>query len=338
MYSLIRRWFFAQDAERSHDLALGLLRKGAGTPLSLLWRQRLTPKKVTLMGLEFPNPVGLAAGLDKNGVCIKAFSQMGFGFVEVGTVTPKPQPGNPKPRLFRLPQDQAIINRMGFNNNGVDALVNQVRKVKEQGSDTVIGINIGKNKSTEESDALNDYLICLKKVYAVADYVTVNISSPNTPGLRNFQHGDALNHLLAGIKDKQKALSEEHQRYVPVVVKIAPDLSDEEIKTMAEAFNGQHIDGVIATNTTLARDDLKDAELAEQAGGLSGPPVRERSTGVIKSLRRHLSEDIPIIGVGGIDSTTAAQEKLKAGASLVQLYTGFIYHGPKLVKDLVNDL
>ncbi|MGM0481301.1 MAG: quinone-dependent dihydroorotate dehydrogenase [Pseudomonadota bacterium] len=338
MYSWIRHWLFAQDAERSHDLALGLLRKGAATPLSLFWRQQLPAKPVTVMGLKFSNPVGLAAGLDKNGVCIKAFSQMGFGFIEVGTVTPEPQPGNPKPRLFRLPLDNAIINRMGFNNKGVDALVSKVNKVKEQGSDSVIGINIGKNKTTDEADALNDYLVCLNKVYPVADYVTVNISSPNTPGLRNFQHGDALDQLLAGIKKQQGVLSQRHGRYVPVVVKIAPDLSEAEIKTMAEAFNQQQIDGVIATNTTLARDNLKETELAREAGGLSGPPVRESSTAVIRCLRQHLNDDIPIIGVGGIDSAEAAREKLQAGASLVQVYTGFIYQGPGLVKEIVSQL
>jgi len=335
VYQLLRRWLFAQDAEDSHDLTLGILRRFANTPLSLFWRQRLPAKPVEVMGLKFPNPVGLAAGLDKNGRCIQAFGQMGFGFIEIGTVTPKPQPGNPKPRLFRLPEDQAIINRMGFNNDGVDALVDQVKKARYHG---IVGINIGKNKTTEEADALSDYLICLEKVYALADYITINISSPNTPGLRNFQHGDALNALLEGLKSRQRALAEEIGRYVPLVVKIAPDLTEEEVKTMAEAFNQQGIDGVIATNTTLSREGLKDQQLAEQAGGLSGVPVRSLSTSVIKLLRQHLHEDIPIIGVGGIDSLQSAKQKLDAGASLVQLYTGFIYKGPKLVKEIVNKL
>ncbi|MGM0525458.1 MAG: quinone-dependent dihydroorotate dehydrogenase [Pseudomonadota bacterium] len=335
MYQLLRRWLFAQDAEASHDLTLSILRRFANTPLSLFWRQRLPSKPVEVMGLQFPNPVGLAAGLDKNGRCIRAFGQMGFGFIEVGTVTPKPQPGNPKPRLFRLPQDQAIINRMGFNNEGVDALVDQVKKARYQG---IVGINIGKNKTTEEADALSDYLICLEKVYSLADYITINISSPNTPGLRNFQHGDALNALLEGLKSRQQALAEEVGRYVPLVVKIAPDLTDDEIKTMAAAFNQQGIDGVIATNTTLSREGLKEQQLAEQAGGLSGVPVQSLSTRVIKLLREQLNADIPIIGVGGIDSAQAAQEKLDAGASLVQLYTGFIYKGPKLIKEIVSKL
>lgn len=338
MYSVIRSWLFKQDAERSHDLILGALRRFSRTPLSLFWRQRLPSKPVTVMGLTFDNPVGLAAGLDKNARCIHAFSQMGFGFIEVGTVTPRPQPGNPKPRLFRLTADEAIINRMGFNNDGVEALVDQVQAARAKGFNGVLGINIGKNKTTEEADALDDYLQCLDKVYALADYVTINISSPNTPGLRNFQHGDALNSLLAGLKQRQSELSEVHGNYVPIVVKIAPDLSDEEIITMAEAFNQQGIDGVIATNTTLSRDGLQDQKLAQEAGGLSGPPVKSASTRVIKLLRQHLRDELPIIGVGGIDSATAAKEKLAAGANLVQVYTGFIYHGPKLVKEIVEQL
>ncbi|MEC9319595.1 MAG: quinone-dependent dihydroorotate dehydrogenase, partial [Pseudomonadota bacterium] len=280
-------------------------------------------------------PVGLAAGLDKNARCMTGFGQMGFGFIEVGTVTPKPQPGNPKPRLFRLVKDEAIINRMGFNNDGVDALVEQVKQRTYKG---VLGINIGKNKVTEEQDALQDYIACLVKVYPYADYVTINISSPNTPGLRNFQHGDALNSLLAGLKAEQKKLAEVHNKYVPLVVKIAPDLSAEEVRTMAEAFNEQGIDGVIATNTTLSRDGLSDKTLADEAGGLSGKPVRDRSTDVIRLLRDVLDDAIPIIGVGGIDSAAAAKEKLDAGAALVQVYTGFIYKGPKLIKDIVNIL
>lgn len=335
MYNLVRKWLFNQDAERSHDLTLGILRRFASTPLSLAWKQQLPTKPVTVMGIEFPNAVGLAAGLDKNARCMTAFGQMGFGFIEVGTVTPKPQAGNPKPRLFRLVEDEAIINRMGFNNDGVDALVEQVKQRKYQG---VLGINIGKNKVTEEQDAQQDYLVCLTKVYPYADYVTINISSPNTPGLRNFQHGDALNSLLAGLKAEQKKLAETHNKYVPLVVKIAPDLSPEEVRTMADAFNNQGIDGVIATNTTLAREGLTDQQLASEAGGLSGKPVRDRSTDVIRLLRSSLNQSIPIIGVGGIDSAEAAQQKLEAGAALVQVYTGFIYKGPKLIKDIVNNL
>ena len=335
MYNLVRKWLFKQDAERSHDWTLGMLRRFANTPLSLAWRQRLPAKPVTVMGIEFPNPVGLAAGLDKNARCMTAFGQMGFGFIEVGTVTPKPQPGNEKPRLFRLVDDEAIINRMGFNNDGVEALVEQVKRRTYKG---VLGINIGKNKVTEEQDALQDYVACLTQVYRYADYVTINISSPNTPGLRNFQHGDALNGLLAGLKAEQKKLAKVHSKYVPLVVKVAPDLSPEEVRMMAEAFNEQGIDGVIATNTTLSRDGVSHSKLADEAGGLSGKPVRDRSTCIIRLLRSALDSSIPIIGVGGIDSAGAAKEKLEAGASLVQVYTGFIYKGPRLVKDIVNNL
>lgn len=338
MYSLLKTWLFKQDAERSHDLALGILQRYSRTPVALAWRQKVPSRPVTVMGLTFDNPVGLAAGLDKNARCIHAFSQMGFGFIEVGTVTPKAQPGNPKPRLFRLTDDQAIINRMGFNNDGVDALVEQVSDARASGFEGILGINIGKNKATEEADALDDYLQCLDKVYRVADYVTINISSPNTPGLRNFQHGDALDSLLTGLKQRQAMLAEQQSRYVPLVVKIAPDLSEQEVATMAAAFNRSGIDGVIATNTTLSRDGLTDKTLANEAGGLSGHPVRKLSTRVISTLRQHLQTDIPIIGVGGIDSAESAQEKLAAGASLVQVYTGFIYQGPKLVKNIVGQL
>lgn len=338
MYSLVRKWLFNQDAERSHDIILAALQRFSRTPLSLFWRQRLPAKPVTVMGLKFDNPLGLAAGLDKNARCIHAFEQMGFGFVEVGTVTPKPQPGNPKPRLFRLTQDQAIINRMGFNNEGVDALLEQVKAARQRGIQCVLGINIGKNKTTEEADALGDYLHCLDKVYPLADYVTINISSPNTPGLRNFQHGDALNGLLSGLKARQSFLAQQYDRYVPLAVKVAPDLSDDEIKTMAQAFSRQNIDAVIATNTTLSRQGLADEKLAEQAGGLSGRPVCELSTRVISQFRQHLDDNIPIIGVGGIDSIATAQEKLAAGASLIQIYTGFIYKGPALVKHIVSNI
>lgn len=338
MYGLIRRWLFKQDAEASHDFSLNMLRRFAHTPLSLFWRQRVMTKPVNVMGIRFENPVGLAAGLDKNARCVSAFSQMGFGFIEVGTVTPKPQPGNPKPRLFRLPQDEAIINRMGFNNDGVDALVKEVSALRKTSFNGVLGINIGKNKVTEEADALNDYLTCLRQVYSLADYVTVNISSPNTPGLRNFQHGDALTNLLSGLKQEQAKLEQYHGHYVPLVVKVAPDLTSEEVATMAQAFNEQGIDGVIATNTTLSRDGLTDNSLANEAGGLSGRPVRDLSTSIIAQFRQALDANIPIIGVGGIDSAESARDKLKAGASLVQVYTGFIYKGPKLVKDIVNNL
>ncbi|MGI0152171.1 quinone-dependent dihydroorotate dehydrogenase [Pseudidiomarina sp. WS423] len=335
MYGILRKWLFSKDAEQSHDLTLRLLKRYANTPLAWFWRQQVEAKPVTVMGIEFPNPVGLAAGLDKNAECIDAFAQMGFGFIEVGTVTPKPQEGNPKPRLFRIPEREAIINRMGFNNLGVDYLVEQVQKAKFKG---VLGINIGKNKATAEADAVHDYVHCMRKVYAFASYITVNISSPNTPGLRAFQHGDALHQLLASLKQTQAELATEHGRYVPLAVKIAPDLDSDGIAAMAAALIEHQIDAVIATNTTLSRDAVVGCKHADEAGGLSGKVLFDASTAVVKQLAEHLQGKLPIIAVGGIDSAAAAQAKLAAGASLVQVYTGFIYHGPQLIRTIVNDL
>ena len=287
------------------------------------------------MGIKFPNPVGLAAGLDKNGECIDAFAAMGFGFVEVGTVTPKPQPGNDKPRIFRLPQANAVINRMGFNNKGVDYLVDQVRAAKFNG---VLGINIGKNKATPEENAKDDYIHCMRKVYDFATYITVNISSPNTPGLRSLQYGEALDELLSALKAEQKILNEKFDKYVPLAVKIAPDLNEEEVNSIANSLISNEIDGVIATNTTLSREGVEGLEHGNEQGGLSGAPVKDKSTAVIKLLAKALDNKLPIIGVGGIASSDDANEKLAAGASLVQVYTGFIYQGPELVKDIVNGL
>lgn len=335
MYKLIRKWLFSKDAEWSHDFTLKLLRRYARTPLAMFWRQQVPAKPVTVMGIEFPNAVGLAAGLDKNAECIEAFAQMGFGFIEVGTVTPRPQPGNPLPRMFRIPEREALINRMGFNNKGVDYLVEQVQKAKFDG---VLGINIGKNKDTPEENAVDDYLVCMRKVYAYASYITVNISSPNTPGLRNLQHGDALVSLLQQLKQLQQELADSHGRYVPLVVKIAPDLSDAEIVQMAEALLTAEIDGVIATNTTLNRDAVQGLQHAGEAGGLSGAILHEASTHVVQELAKVLNGRIPIIAVGGINSAARAQQKIAAGASLVQVYTGFIYHGPGLVKEVVEHL
>jgi dihydroorotate dehydrogenase len=292
-------------------------------------------KPVTVAGMTFDNPVGLAAGLDKNGDCIDAFASMGFGFVEIGTVTPRPQPGNPKPRLFRLPEKQAIINRMGFNNKGVDHLVEQVKRAQFSGP---IGINIGKNKDTEESKALEDYLICLNKVYPYASYITINISSPNTPGLRNLQYGEALDKLLAGLKAAQETLTQTHSKYVPLFIKIAPDLSDVEIESIAQSLIKSEMDGVIATNTTLSRDAVQGLQHAEEMGGLSGSVMTQMSLDVTRKLANALDRAMPIIGVGGIDSPEAAQARLDAGASLVQVYSAFIYQGPSLVKRIVNAL
>lgn len=334
-YSVIRKVLFQFDPETIHEITIKGFKTTGSSVLNCFYKQKVANKPVTIMGIEFPNPVGLAAGLDKNGECIDAFAAMGFGHVEVGTVTPRPQPGNPKPRMFRLPTANAIINRMGFNNKGVDYLVSQVRAAKFKG---VLGINIGKNKDTPEDHAKDDYLQCMRKVYDVASYIAINISSPNTPGLRALQYGDILDELLASLKAEQKILTEQYGKYVPIVVKIAPDLSDEEIQSIASSLIANEIDGVIATNTTLSRESVEGLEHANEQGGLSGAPVTKKSTEVIKKFSKALDNKLPIIGVGGIASSADANEKLAAGASLVQLYTGFIYQGPPLIKEIVNNL
>jgi dihydroorotate dehydrogenase len=334
-YSAIRKVFFKFDPEAIHELTIKSFKATGATPLNLLYKQNVPNKPVEVMGIKFLNPVGLAAGLDKNGECIKAFEAMGFGFVEVGTVTPRPQPGNEKPRIFRLPEANAIINRMGFNNKGVDYLVDQVIKAKFRG---VLGINIGKNKDTPDENAKDDYIHCMRKVYDHATYITVNISSPNTPGLRSLQYGDALNELLSALKVEQTSLAEQYGKYVPVAVKIAPDLTEEEINSIAQCLMANNIDGVIATNTTLARDKVAHLQYGDEQGGLSGAPVKEQSTKVIQLLAAALDNKLPIIGVGGIASGADAQEKIAAGAKLVQVYTGFIYQGPELVKEIVQSL
>ncbi len=334
-YSAIRKVMFQFDAETIHELTIKGLKKTGSTPLNAFYKQSVTKKPVSVMGINFPNPLGLAAGLDKNGECIDAFAAMGFGFVEVGTVTPRPQPGNDRPRIFRLPEANAVINRMGFNNKGVDYLVSQVRAAKFKG---VLGINIGKNKDTPEESAKDDYIHCMRKVYDFATYITVNISSPNTPGLRSLQYGDALNELLSALKIAQKQLAEQYGKYVPIAVKIAPDLNEEEVNSIADSLIDNNIDGVIATNTTLSREGVEGLEHGEEQGGLSGAPVKDKSTTVIKLLSKALDNKLPIIGVGGIASSQDANDKLAAGASLVQVYTGFIYQGPPLVKEIVNGL
>jgi dihydroorotate dehydrogenase len=334
-YQLARDLMFMTDAEKSHHFALGSLKKLQHTPLAQLWRQQVAAKPVTVAGITFANPVGLAAGLDKNADCIDAFSQMGFGFIEVGTVTPRPQAGNDKPRIFRLPQANAIINRMGFNNQGVDYLVNNVKNARYQG---VLGINIGKNKDTPNEQGKDDYVHCMRKVYPYASYITVNISSPNTPGLRDLQFGDALFDLLQTVKNEQLDLQQQHGKYVPVFVKIAPDMDAVAVQQVAETLLHSKMDGAIATNTTLDRSAVEGMLHANEAGGLSGRPVREKSTTVINQLRAAVGADFPIIGVGGIDDASSAQEKLQAGAQLVQIYTGFIYQGPRLIKTIVDSL
>ncbi|WP_312828390.1 quinone-dependent dihydroorotate dehydrogenase [Pantoea anthophila] len=334
-YPIVRPALFKLDPERAHELTFQQLRFMNGTPLERFYRQNLPSRPVTCMGLTFKNALGLAAGLDKNAECIDAFAAMGFGFVEVGTVTPRAQTGNDKPRMFRLVEAGGIINRMGFNNLGVDHLVENVKKARFNG---VLGINIGKNKDTPVEQGKEDYLICMEKVYAHAGYIAINISSPNTPGLRSLQYGEALDDLLSAIKQKQKALEQRHLKYVPLAVKIAPDLSEEELIQVADSLVRHQIDGVIATNTTLDRSLVTGLKHAEEAGGLSGRPVQSRSTAVIQRLSQELQGRLPIIGAGGIDSLTAAREKIAAGATLVQIYSGFIYQGPGLIKDIVTHL
>ena len=335
LYPLLRPALFALDAETAHVATLKLLNIAEQTGLIKLVAAPDTYKPVTVMGLEFKNPVGLAAGLDKNGDYIEGLAGLGFGFVEIGTVTPRPQPGNPKPRLFRLPEHQAIINRMGFNNKGVDHLIAQVKNCRYHG---ILGINIGKNFDTPIENATEDYLIGLRKSYAFASYVTINISSPNTKNLRQLQQGDEIKNLLFALKQEQLTLEKQHGKYVPLVVKIAPDLNDEEIAHIAGLLLEFAIDGVIATNTTIEREMIKNHPLANEAGGLSGAPVKEKSTYVVKRLAEVLNGKLPIIAAGGILTAADAQEKLVAGASLVQIYSGFIYKGSQLIADILEIL
>lgn len=338
MYKLFRSLLFLLPAEASHDLALFSLSVFYKTKLLRFINPKIHSTPVTVMGIKFPNKVGLAAGLDKNGKYINALSQFGFGFIEIGTVTPLAQPGNDKPRLFRIPKAHAIINRMGFNNHGIDNLIQNVNLAKDEGYSGVLGINIGKNLNTDVEDAVSDYLIGLRQAYFYADYITVNISSPNTPGLRNLQKSDELDRLLSAIKAEQMSLSLEFKKYVPIAVKVAPDLTDEEVKDIADAVLGNNFDGLIATNTTLDRKAVEGLPNSEMAGGLSGKPVKDTSTRIISEFYKYLGEQIPIIGVGGIASAADAQAKLDAGASLVQVYSGLIYEGPGLVKRIINGI
>ena len=335
LYPLLRPVLFKLDPEQVHYLTLALLKCSAAMGLSKLLFGAAIEDKVTAMGLEFKNPVGLAAGLDKNGDYIDALAALGFGFIEIGTVTPRPQPGNPKPRLFRLPEHQAIINRMGFNNKGVDYLLENVKKASYDG---ILGINIGKNFDTPIEKAGDDYLICLEKVYPYADYVTINISSPNTKNLRQLQQGDDIRQLLSSLKNAQQQLHGQHDKYVPLVLKIAPDLTTQEIDHIAGLLLEFGIDGVIATNTTISREKVSGHPLAGEAGGLSGAPVLQQSTEVVKRLALKLKGQIPIIAVGGILNAENAQSKITAGAVLVQIYSGLIYQGPKLIEAIVLKL
>jgi dihydroorotate dehydrogenase len=333
-YCLVKPFVFALDPETAHELTIAGLAALQKTGLVPAYRpQRVAP--VTVMGLEFPNRVGLAAGLDKNGEVIDALASWGFGFLEIGTVTPRPQPGNPKPRLFRLPQAQGIINRMGFNNHGVDALIDNVKAARYRG---ILGINIGKNFDTPIERAADDYLICLDKAYGHASYVAINISSPNTKNLRQLQDESELDALLGALKTRQAELAQRHGKYVPLALKIAPDLDDAQIVSIADALRRHRIDGVIATNTTLSRDGVEHLRHSNETGGLSGAPLFEKSTGVLRRLTLALAGEVPVIAAGGIIDGTKAQAKIEAGAALVQVYSGLVYHGSELVRECVNAL
>jgi len=332
MYSLVRRALFIADPETAHGLALEGLRLGHGVGATSLLCQTIS-QPVTVMGLEFPNPVGMAAGMDKNGDYIDALGSVGFGFVEIGTVTPRPQPGNPKPRIFRIEKANAMINRLGFNNKGVDYLVRQVQKHKFSG---ILGINIGKNFDTPNEKAVDDYLIGLEKVYPYADYITINISSPNTKNLRDLQDAEQLDALLGALNNRRIELTDEFDKRVPLVVKVAPDLEDQQILEIADVVVRSQFDGLIATNTTISREEVKGLPHANEQGGLSGAPVKDRANHVLAAFRAALPAEITLIGTGGITSGEDAAEKIKLGADLVQFYTGFVYKGPDLVTDCLK--
>ena len=335
LYELARPFLFHLDQETAHELALPSFRLLHRLGVAGLPGRALAGTRVRAMGLEFPNPVGLAAGLDKNGAFIDALAAFGFGFLEIGTVTPRPQPGNPRPRMFRLPEREAIINRMGFNSAGVERLVENVRRARYDG---ILGINIGRNFDTPNERAAEDYLACLERVYPLASYVTVNISSPNTEGLRELQRSDELTGLLGRLVQARDRLARSHGRRVPLAVKIAPDLSDEQVAAIAEALVAFGLDAAIATNTTVSRQGVEGLAHADEAGGLSGAPLRPLATAVVRKLAGALKGQLPIIGVGGIMGSTDAAEKLAAGAALVQVYTGLVYRGPGLVREIVQGL
>lgn len=332
-YSLARPFLFGLDPETAHDVTLESLARLQGTPLAWAWCSAMVDDPVELAGLKFPNRVGLAAGLDKNARCIDGLGAMGFGFVEVGTVTPKPQPGNPKPRMFRLPKANALINRLGFNNEGLDAFIANVQRASFRSRGRILGLNIGKNAATPIERATDDYLIGLEGVYPHADYVTVNISSPNTKNLRALQSDEALDALLGAVSARRTELARLHGRRVPVFVKIAPDLDEAQVDVIAATLRRHGMDGVVATNTTIGREAVQGLPHAQEAGGLSGAPVLEASNRVIGQLRAALGPGFPIIGVGGVMNGEDAASKIRAGADLVQIYTGLIYKGPGLVRE-----
>jgi dihydroorotate dehydrogenase len=335
-YPLARKALFAMSAEAAHDATLSMLQKTYDCSFTRSLIQDSPIKPLKLMGLSLKNPVGLAAGLDKNGAHIDALGSMGFGFIEVGTVTPKPQSGNPKPRMFRLPESEALINRLGFNNLGLEVFLENVQRSRYRRQGGILGLNIGKNATTPIEQATDDYLIGLSGVYPHADYITINISSPNTQNLRRLQDAAALNELLSAIKQRREELANQHQRHVPIALKIAPDLDETQITEIAELLLKHQIDGVIATNTTLSREAVMGQPHAQETGGLSGSPLHAQSLKVIAALRQSLGAEFPIIGVGGVMSGKQAQEKIVAGANAVQLYTGLIYKGPGLIRDCVE--
>jgi len=338
-YALTRPFLFGMDPEEAHELTLKAIARFQNTPLQCLWAHSRVSDPVSVAGLRFPNRIGLAAGLDKNGRCIDGLGAMGFGFIEVGTVTPKGQPGNPKPRMFRLPQKEALINRLGFNNEGLDSFLANVRRATSfRRAGGLLGLNIGKNAATPIEEANSDYLIGLAGVYPHADYVTINISSPNTKNLRALQSDAALDALLGALQQRREALASQHGRRVPMFVKIAPDLDEAQVKVIAATLRHNSIDGVIATNTTIERGAVQGLPHAEETGGLSGRPVFEASNRVIRQLRAELGAGYPIIGVGGVLSGQDARAKLDAGADLVQIYTGLIYRGPALVDECARAL
>jgi len=332
MYGLARPFLFALDAEKAHDLGLKAIHAAWRTGLNPLLATRPEPLPTRVFGIDVPNPVGLAAGLDKNGDYIDALAALGFGFVEIGTTTPRAQPGNPKPRMFRLPEHDAVINRLGFNNGGVDALLANVQRARFRG---VLGINIGRNKDTPNERAVDDYLHCLERVYPQASYITVNISSPNTQGLRDLQEEDALRRFIGSLRERQEQLASQHGARKPMLLKIAPDLDEAELDAVANVLLRACIDGVICTNTTVDRDTIAGHPHAAQAGGLSGAPLRAKATRVLRGMAQRLDGKVPLIGVGGILDGRDAAEKIAAGASLVQFYTGMIYRGPALIGDCV---
>ncbi|MFA6986313.1 MAG: quinone-dependent dihydroorotate dehydrogenase [Arenimonas sp.] len=335
MYSLARHLLFRLDAEQAHGLGLKAIEAAYRSGLNPLLAVRPAPLKTKVFGVEFGNPVGLAAGLDKNGEHIDALMALGFGFVEIGTTTPRPQPGNPKPRMFRIPEQQAVINRLGFNNTGVDALVRNVERAKRHG---ILGINIGKNKDTPNEKAADDYIYCMERVFALADYVTVNISSPNTTGLRDLQQEETLRRFIGDLREVQEELGGVNGHRTPMLLKISPDLSDSELDGMASVLNTARIDGVIVSNTTIDHSEIQSPSLAAEPGGLSGQPLYAKSTAVLRKLRLRLDDSIPLIGVGGILSGGDAAGKIVAGARLVQFYTGMIYRGPELIGECVSSI